>query len=76
MASDSIEQEQIEYSIPSDNSILFKSKGKSGEEITFDIRDDIKRGQESLKDKIAGYSLVKEEKRITFLDKKGRKKEK
>ena len=76
MASDSIEQERLENSIPSDNSILFKSKGKGGEALTFDIRDDIKRGQEFLKDKIAGYSLVKEEKRITFFDKKGRKREK
>ncbi len=76
MASDAIEQERLEYSVPADNSILFKSKGKSGEALTFDIRDDIKRGQEFLKDKIAGYSLVKEEKRITFLNRKGRKKEK
>jgi hypothetical protein len=76
MASDSIEQARLENSIPSENSILFKSKGKGGEALTFDIRADIKRGQEFLKDKIAGYSPVKEEKRITFFDKKGRKREK
>ena len=76
MAADSIEQEQIEYSIPSDDTILFKSKGKGGEALNFDIRDDIKRGQEFLKDRIAGYSLVKERKRTTFFDRKGRKKEK
>ena len=76
MASDSLEQERLENSIPADNTILFKSKGKGGEALTFDIRDDIKRGQEFLKDKLAGYSLVKEEKRITFFDKKRRKREK
>ena len=76
MASDAVEQERLENSIPTDNTILFKSKGKGGEALTFDIRDDIKRGQEFLTDKIAGYSLVKEERRITFFDKKGRKKEK
>jgi len=76
VASDSIEQERLENSIPADNTILFKSKGKGGEALTFDIRDDIKRGQEFLKDKLAGYSLVKEEKRITFFDKKRRKREK
>ena len=76
MASDSIEQERLENSIPADNTILFKSKGKGGEALTFDIRDDIKRGQEFLRDKIAGYSLVKEKKRITFFDKKRRKREK
>jgi transglycosylase-like protein with SLT domain len=76
MASDSLEQERLENSIPADNTILFKSKGKGGEALTFDIRDDIKRGQEFLKDKLAGYSLVKEEKRITFFDKKRRKRDK
>ena len=76
MASDSIEQERLENSIPSDNTILFKSKGKGGQALTFDIRDDIRRGQEFLSDKIAGYSLVKEEKRIISFDKKGRKREK
>ncbi len=76
MGSDSSEQARLENSVPSENSILFKSKGKGGEAINFDIRDDIKRGQEFLKDKIAGYSPVKEEKRITFFDKKGRKREK
>jgi hypothetical protein len=76
MGSDSIEQALLEDSMPSDNTILFKSKGKGDEAITFDIRDDIIRGQEFLKDKIAGYSLVKEEKRITSFDKKGRKREK
>jgi len=76
MASDSLELERLENSIPADNTILFKSKGKGGEALTFDIRDDIKRGQEFLKDKLAGYSLVKEEKRITFFDKKRRKREK
>jgi hypothetical protein len=76
MASDLIEQERIENSIPSDNSILFKSKGKGGEALTFDIRDDIKRGQEFLSDKVAGYTVVKEEKRIISFDRKGRKREK
>jgi hypothetical protein len=75
MASEPEEQPQLENGMPSDNSILFKSKGKS-QAINFDIREDIKRGQEFLQDKAAGYSLVQEEKRITFVDKKGRKREK
>jgi hypothetical protein len=75
MASEPEEQPQLENGMPSDNSILFKSKGKS-QAINFDIREDIKRGQEFLQDKTAGYSLVQEEKRITFVDKKGRKREK
>lgn len=51
-------------------------KAKAGQEASFDIRDDIRRGQEFLRDKIAGHSLVKEEKRVTFSDKKGRKRKK
>ena len=50
-------------------------KPKSDQEITFDIRDDIRRGQEFLRDKVAGSALVMEEKRVTFFDKKGRKRE-
>jgi hypothetical protein len=76
MASDLIEQERLENSIPADNTILFNSKGKGGAALTFDIRDDIKRGQEFLSDKVAGYSLVKEEKKIITFNKKGRRKKK
>ncbi len=74
-ASDSIERERLARDVPSQTDILFKSKGKSGQAITFDIRDDIRRGQEFLKDKFAGYALVEEHKRVTFLDGKGRRKE-
>ncbi len=73
---DASKQTRLENSIPSENSILFKSKGKGGDAITFDIRDDIRRGQEFLKDKIAGYSVVKEEKRVIVYNRKGKKKEK
>jgi hypothetical protein len=73
---DSIELESLEYGLSPETNILFKSKGKGGQAINFDIRDDIRRGQEFLKDKVAGYSLVKEEKRVTYLDRKGRKREK
>ena len=52
----------------------FKEKG--GQEISFDIRDDIRRGQEFLRDKTAGQLLIKEEKRKTISDRKGRKREK
>ena len=56
-----------------EDTIPLEFKDKGGQEISFDIRDDIRRGQEFLRDKIAGYSLVKEEKRVTFSHKKGRK---
>ena len=52
----------------------FKEKG--GQEISFDIRDDIKRGQEFLSDKIAGHALVKEEKRKILFRQEGQKKRK
>ncbi len=42
----------------------------------FDIRDDIKRGQEFLKDKNAGYSVTVEEKRVTVTSRRGKKREK
>ncbi|HME42844.1 MAG TPA: transglycosylase SLT domain-containing protein [Syntrophorhabdales bacterium] len=75
VVSDSGDQPQLENSMPS-SSILFKSKGKNGEAINFDIREDIKRGQEFLKDKMAGYSIVKEEKKVSHFDRKGRRREK
>ncbi len=46
------------------------------EETSFDIRDDIRRGQDFLKDKSAGHSLAREERRVVVSDRKGRKKEK
>jgi hypothetical protein len=52
----------------------FKEKGGQG--ISFDIRDDIRRGQEFLRDKNAGHSLIKEEKRKARSGRKGRKREK
>jgi len=48
---------------------------RDNREIGFDIREDIKRGQEFLKSETAGYSFAFEEKRATFLDKRGRKRE-
>jgi hypothetical protein len=62
-----------EESVFLEDAIPLEFKDKGGQKISFDIRDDIRRGQEFLRDKIAGCSLVKEEKRVTFSDKKGRK---
>jgi len=66
--------DESEESISLENGIAFKAEGRKGSEPGFDIREDIARGQEFLKDKIAGCSQVREEKRVTFI-KKGRKKE-
>jgi hypothetical protein len=52
----------------------FKEKG--GQEISFDIRDDIRRGQEFLRDKNAGHALIREEKRVTISGRRGKKREK
>ena len=68
-------EEESEESLSLENGILFKAEGRKAGEIGFDIREDIARGQEFLKDKIAGCSEVRAEKRVTFL-KKGRKREK
>ena len=67
-------EDEAEDSLSLENGILFKAVGRKGSEIGFDIREDIARGQEFLKDKIAGCSQVREEKRVTFI-KKGRRKE-
>jgi len=64
-----------EETIALGSGILFKAEGHRRNETGFDIRDDIARGQEFLKDKAAGYSQVLEEKRIAFFDDKGRRKE-
>ena len=74
-APDSVEQMRLENSLPFDTGILFKSKGPGVREVGFDILDDIKRGQEFLRDKTAGSTVVREEKRVTFLDRKRRKRE-
>ena len=58
-----------------DNGILFKAEGRRRSEIGFDIREDIERGQEFLRDKIAGCSQVREEKKVTYFDRRGRRKE-
>jgi hypothetical protein len=66
--------DEAEDNLSLENGILFKAEGRKGSEPGFDIREDIARGQEFLKDKIAGCSQVREEKRVTFI-KKGRRKE-
>ncbi|MGA2109091.1 MAG: DUF1254 domain-containing protein, partial [Syntrophorhabdales bacterium] len=69
------ERSPSEETIALDNGILFKPEGHRRNETAFDIRDDIARGQEFLKDKTAGYSQVLEEKRVALFDSKGRRKE-
>lgn len=59
-----------------ENDILFKPEGRGRSETGFDIREDIERGQEFLKDKIAGHTVVFEREVVSFVNKRGRKKEK
>ncbi|MGD0661656.1 MAG: DUF1254 domain-containing protein [Syntrophorhabdales bacterium] len=66
--------DESEESISLENGIAFKAEGRKGSELGFDIREDIARGQEFLKDKIAGCLQERDEKRVTFF-RKGRKKE-
>ena len=74
-APDSAEQMRLENGLSLDTGILFKSKGAGVREVGFDIMADIKRGQEFLKDKTAGSAIAREEKRVVFHDRKGRKRE-
>ncbi|HUJ68565.1 MAG TPA: DUF1254 domain-containing protein, partial [Syntrophorhabdales bacterium] len=67
--------DESEENLSLENGILFKAEGRKGTKVGFDIKEDIARGQEFLRDKIAGCSRVNVEKRVTFY-KKGRKKEK
>lgn len=69
------EQAVPEEEIIFEDTITLEFKHKSGHETAFDIREDIRRGQEFLRDKVAGSKVVREEKRITSYSKKGRKKE-
>jgi hypothetical protein len=48
--------DEPEDTISLENGILFTTEGRKGSEPGFDIREDIARGQEFLKDKIAGCS--------------------
>lgn len=48
---------------------------RAGRQAGFDIRDDIRRGQEFLKDKSAGCSVTISKKAVTVRDRKGRKRE-
>ena len=66
-------QVEAEDSLSVENDILFRPVA-GGSEVDFDISEDIERGREFLKDKVAGYSRVLEKKRVTFFDRKGRKK--
>jgi len=59
-----------------EEAIPIEFKNKRGQEIGFDIRDDVRRGQEFLKQRVAGSVVVREEKHITVSDRKGRKREK
>ena len=62
--------------VPFEGGSRLETGGRDNKETGFDIREDIKRGQEFLKSKTAGYSLAFNEKRMTFLDGRGRKREK
>ncbi|MGA2106223.1 MAG: DUF1254 domain-containing protein [Syntrophorhabdales bacterium] len=68
------DQAQPENNLSLENGIVFKAEGRRESEIAFDIREDIARAQEFLKDKVAGCSITKMEKKVTFF-RKGRKKE-
>jgi len=72
----SVGESRPEGSIPFSNIPLLESRISEDQEGTFDIRDDIRRGQEFLKDKVAGYCEDLEQKSRTFVDKRGRKREK
>jgi len=67
-------QAEPENNLSLENGIVFKAEGHRENEIAFDIREDIARAQEFLKDKVAGCSITKLEKKVTFF-RKGRKKE-
>jgi hypothetical protein len=69
------DQLESEDNISLENGILFKAEGRRSREPGFDIREDIERGREFLRDKIAGCSQVREEKKVTFFDRRGRRKE-
>ena len=73
VGADGVEPEET---VSVENEILFKPEGHKQSEIDFDMRDDIERGQNFLKDKIAGYTQVIEKKAVAFFNKRGRKKEK
>ncbi len=66
---------ESEADIPHESGILVRTEGRRNSAIGFDIREDIKRGQEFLRDKTSGCSQIIEEKRIAFRDRKGRRKE-
>jgi hypothetical protein len=73
--SDPTDQREPEDDMSVENGILFKPENQRGAATGFDIREDIERGQEFLKDKIAGHSEAVEEKRVVFFDRKGTRKE-
>ncbi|HUJ67928.1 MAG TPA: DUF1254 domain-containing protein [Syntrophorhabdales bacterium] len=68
------DQAESEDELSVENGILFKAGGRKSAEAGFDIREDIARGQEFLRDKIAGCTETRVEKRVT-LSKRGRKRE-
>jgi len=67
------DQAEPSRSVVLDTGILFKSEGHGSDETSSEIRDDIARGQEFLKNKTAGYSEVLEGRRVAFFDAKGRR---
>lgn len=56
-------------SLPDGKSAEFVNRDETG--IGFDISGDIKRGQEFLKDKTAGYSVTLQEKKVLVRTRKG-----
>lgn len=73
---DNMDRAESEETVSVENKILFRPEGHKSNETDFDIRDDIMRGQKFLSDKVAGYTQVLERKVVTFLDGRGRRKEK
>ena len=73
-SADVADQAESEEDLSVENGIFFKAEGRRSTGAGFDIREDIARGQEFLKDKIAGCTETRVEKRVTFL-KRGRRKE-
>ncbi len=76
VAQGSIAEPWPENKVPFENGPFSEPRGSDDREAGFDIRDDIRKGQEFLQDKTAGYSVEVEQKRITLFNRKGRKREK
>ena len=70
----SVAEAQEESDLSPENGIVFKAEGRKAGGVNFDILEDIARGREFLKDKVAGRSETRVEGKVTFFS-KGRKRE-